>query len=98
MAEFIPFGNPGLFVEFVQTLDVAAFETPLLRVGRLVKWEVFVPALLAATAFEAKCPCGRPRFHPLLMFKVLVPQRLHGLADGATSFGPIRKFVFREIG
>ncbi|MBK8091328.1 MAG: hypothetical protein IPK32_04875 [Verrucomicrobiaceae bacterium] len=86
MASFIPFGNPGLFDEFVQNLDVAAFETPLMRVGKLVQWEVFDPLIMSALTSEPKGPGGRPRFHPMLMFKVLVLQRLHGLADDATSF------------
>ena len=70
----------------MQTLDVGAFETPLLRVGRLIDWQLFAPQLMAAVAPKAKGPGGRARFHPLLMFKVLVLQRLHGLADDATSF------------
>ena len=86
MASFIPFGNPGLFDEFVQTLDVAAFETPLMRVGKLIQWQVFESTVMAAIAIKAKGPGGRPRYHPMLMFKVLVLQRLHGLADDATSF------------
>ena len=86
MANFIPFGHPRLFDEFTQTLDVAAFETPLMRVGKLIEWQVFETTLLTAVAIKAKGPGGRPRFHPMLMFKVLVLQRLHGLADDATGF------------
>jgi len=36
MAAFIPFGDRGWFDEFMQSLDVAAFETPLMRVGRII--------------------------------------------------------------
>lgn len=97
MADFIPFGNPGLFDEFVQTLDVAAFETPLLRVGKLINWPLFAPQLTAAVIVKAKGPGGRPRFHPLLMFKVLVLQRLHGLADDATSFQITDRNSFRAF-
>ena len=97
MASFIPYGNPGLFDEFVQTLDVAAFETPLMRVGKLVQWEVFAPLIQGAVTREAKGPGGRPRFHPLLMFKVLVLQRLHGLADDAASFQITDRNSFRAF-
>ena len=97
MSDFISFGNPGLFDEFVQTLDAAAFETPLLRVGRLIDWQLFAPQLTAAVALKAKGPGGRPRFHPLLMFKVLVLQRLHGLADDATSFQISDRHSFRAF-
>lgn len=97
VASFIPFGNPGLFDEFVQTLDVGAFETPLMRAGKLVRWEVFAPLIHGAVACEPKGPGGRPRFHPMLMFKVLVLQRLHGLADDATSFQITDRNSFRAF-
>ena len=86
MARFIPFGNPGLFDDFIQNLDVAAFETPLMRVGKLIRWQVFEPLIHQVLTRQAKGPGDRPRFDPMLMFKVLVLQRLHGLADDATSF------------
>jgi transposase, IS5 family len=97
VASFIPFGNPGLFDEFVQNLDVATFQTSLMRVGKLVQWEVFAPLVKAAITRQAKGPGGRPRFHPLLMFKVLVLQRLHGLADDATSFQITDRHSFRAF-
>jgi IS5 family transposase len=97
MASFITFGNLGLFDEFVQGLDVAAFQTPLMRVGKLVKWDIFEPLLMAAIAIKPKGPGGRPRFHPLLMFKVLVLQRLHGLADDSTSFQITDRNSFRAF-
>jgi IS5 family transposase len=97
VASFIPFGNPGLFDEFVQTLDVAAFETPLMRVGKLVRWEVFDPLIQGAVTREPKGPGGRPRFDPMLMFKVLVRPRLHGLADEATSLQITDRNSFRAF-
>ena len=97
MASFIPFGNRGLFDEFVQNLDVAAFETPLMRVDRLVQWEVFDVLVRGAVTGQPKGPGGRPRFHPMLMFKVLVLQRLHGLADDAASFQITDRNSFRAF-
>jgi len=97
MAAYIPFGDPGLFDEFVQNLDVAAFETPLMRVGQVVDWRVFEPIVLEAVLVQSKGPGGRPRFDPMLMFKVLVLQRLHGLADDATSFQITDRNSFRAF-
>lgn len=56
MASFIPFGNPGLFEDFIQNLDVAAFETPLMRVGKLIRWEIFEPLIHGAIIRQAKGP------------------------------------------
>lgn len=97
MASFIAFGDPGLFDEFMQSLDVAAFQTPLMRVGKIIDWRLFEPEMIHSVVQEAKGPGGRPRFHPLLMFKVLVLQRLHGLADDATSFQITDRHSFRAF-
>ena len=56
---FIPFGDPGLFDEFMQTVDVAAFETPLLRVGKLIEWSLFEPEMMSCVVQEAR-GAGRP--------------------------------------
>lgn len=66
-----------------------------MRVGKLVRWEVFSPLIQGAVTREAKGPGGRLRFHPLLMFKVPMLQRLHGLADDATSFQITDRNSFR---
>ena len=98
MANFISFGEPGWFDRFLQNLDVAAFETPLLRVGKIVRWEQFEAEVLAAARpAEPKGPGGRPRFAPMLMFKVLVLQSLHGLADDAVSFQITDRNSFRAF-
>ena len=102
MANFIAFGEAGLFDEFVQSLDGAAFETPLMRVGKLIDWQLLEPIVHAAVTTQTKGPGGRPRFHPLLMFKGLmfkglVLQRLHGLADDHTSFQITDRHSFRAF-
>ena len=94
---FIPFGDPGLFDEFLQTVAVAAFETPLLRVGKLIEWSRFEPEMMSCVVQAAKGPGGRPRFHPLLRFKGLGRQRLPGLADDATSFQITDRNSFRAF-
>jgi IS5 family transposase len=68
-----------------------------MRVGKLVQWTVFEPLIHGALPSQPKGPGGRPRFHPMLMFKVLVLQRLHGLADDATSFQITDRNSFRAF-
>ena len=48
MAKFIKYGETGLFDYFMQSLDAAAHETPLMRVGKVVDWAIFEPELLKA--------------------------------------------------
>lgn len=97
MAKFISYGNPGLFDNVIQDMDVAASNSSLMRVGKIINWEVFKPTVFAAVKRQAKGPGGRPRFHPLLMFKVLVLQRLHNLADDALSFQITDRNSFRTF-
>jgi transposase, IS5 family len=95
MSAFIDYGNPGLFDAFVQELDVATFVTTLARVGKLVDWSIFNDTLHEAVLSVPKGPGGRPRFEPLLMFKILVLQRIQGLADDQTSFQITDRCSFR---
>lgn len=85
MANFIPCGEPRRCAEFVQDLAVAAFETPLRRVGKIVYWEIFEDIVKAAVRTAPKGPGGRRRLHPRRMCKVLVRPRLDGLAAAATG-------------
>lgn len=97
MSSFVPYGNTGLFDSFLQELDVAAFNTPLLRVGKLIDWELFRKTLYQAVLPTPKGPGGRPRFEPLFMFKVLILQRIHGLADDDASFQIADRNSFRAF-
>ena len=97
MSKFITFGHPGLFDDFIQTLDVSAFETPLYRIGKLIEWKLFEKTVTAAVLSIPKGPGGRPRFVPLLMFKVLILQRLHSLGDDDTCFQITDRNSFRAF-
>ena len=97
MNNFIPYDSPGLFDSFLQELDAKTLETPLARVGRLIDWRMFEPIVHKAVLTKPKGPGGRPRFEPLLMFKVLVLQRLHSLADDDASFQITDRFSFRAF-
>lgn len=99
MGSFIPYGQPGLFDTFIASLHADATQTPLMRMGRQVQWSLFEPVLHGVVPRKdpAKGPGGRPRFQPLLMFKILVLQHFHGLADDATSFQISDRNSFRAF-
>lgn len=67
------------------------------RVGRLIDWNLFELELHRAVLPPAKGPGGKPRLAPLLMFKILVLPKLHGLADDATSFPIADRRSFRAF-
>lgn len=59
---------------------------PLERLNRLIPWETFRPILAKLREKDRKSPAGRRPFDALLMFKMLVLQRLYNLSDHQVEF------------
>ena len=59
---------------------------PLEKLDHYIDFEAFRPILLTVfpTAYQPKG--GRPRLDPVMMFKVLILQKLYGLSDHAMQF------------
>ena len=84
MSSYIPHGQSGLFDEFFNSEDIRTSQKPLIRIGAMIEWDLFKGDL--ERSFPLSDEGGRPRFAPLLMFKILVLQKVHGLLDDETSF------------
>ena len=59
----------------------------ILKLRDLIDWEGFRPVLEEVTGYDTKDwkKGGRPPFDPLLMLKIIVLQKYHGLSDEATE-------------
>lgn len=77
--------QPGFF-DFDQRMKELGAQDPLARLNELVHWDDFRPILEKYVLKEAKAPGGRPRYDMLMMFKVLVLQRLYNLSDAQTEY------------
>lgn len=77
----------GLFSAIEHEPAVAARTTGILKLRDLIPWESFRPLLeeLTGSATRDWKQGGQPPFDPVLMFKVLVLQKFHGLSDDATE-------------
>ncbi len=77
----------GLFSAIEHEQAVAAKTNGILKLRDLIPWESFRPLLedLAGYATRDWKKGGKPPFDPVLMFKVLVLQKFHGLSDDATE-------------
>jgi IS5 family transposase len=77
----------GLFSAIEHEQAVAAKSTGILKLRDLIPWESFRPLLEDLTGYATRDwkKGGKPPFDPVLMFKVLVLQRFHGLSDDATE-------------
>lgn len=86
MSKTIEYGNQGLFDEYINNLDVRAYDKPLMRVGELINWEIFEPVIYKYCGKKTSSNNGRPHFDYMQLFKVLVLQKIHGLSDDETSY------------
>lgn len=70
---------------------------PLQRLGETVDFESFRPELERALYKPAKGPGGAPRWDAVLMFKLLVLQRLYNLSDEQVEFQTTDRLSFRRF-
>jgi hypothetical protein len=69
----------GLFDRFDRLSQIDKMGDPLSNLDAVMSWEIFQPVLDGIPTNEPKGPGGRPPFHPMFMFKILVIQSLYGL-------------------
>ena len=77
----------GLFSAIEHEQAVAPKTTAILEQRDLIPWEVFRPLLEDLTGYATRDwrKGGKPPFDPVLMLKVLVLQKFHGLSYDATE-------------
>jgi IS5 family transposase len=84
---FRPFVDPGLFDEDQQRASLTACGDPLVVLNKLIDWEIFRPRLVQLFKKRPGVKSlGRKPLDPVLMFKVLVLQRLYNLSDDQAEF------------
>lgn len=71
----------GLFDEELRLEKLEKQGDPLIPINNLIDWEIFRPLLNKAFRKDPKGPGGRPPYDYLLMFKILILQRLYNLSD-----------------
>jgi IS5 family transposase len=87
----------GLFDYQARCRELAERGTGLDRLNAAVDWASFRPALEARLAYGAGAAGGRPAWDPVLMFKVLVLQKYHGLSDAQAEFQILDRFSFQRF-
>ena len=76
----------GFFDEDTRLAELTKQKDPLVRLSEMIKWELFRPTLEKAMYKEAKGAGGRPPYDYVLMFKVLILQRLYNVSDEQMEF------------
>jgi IS5 family transposase len=77
--------NPPLTVT-KKLAKLTQLSDPLVSLAALVNFEAFRPKLATAFHRADKKPCGRKPYDVVLMFKILMLQRLYNLSDEAVEF------------
>ena len=69
----------------------------LVRLNKVIDCEQFRPALTTALKKEHKGAGGRPPYDYILMFKVLILQRIYNLSDDQTEYQFNDRMSFKRI-
>lgn len=70
---------------------------PLERLNAVIDWEIFRPILLRIDAKVRKSTAGRKPTCRILMFKMLILQRLHGLSDERLQYQVTDRLSFMRF-
>ena len=89
---YINRADTGFFEKLDRLHQVQSMGDVLNQINSIMDWEIFMTVLERIPVAAAKGPGGRPGFHPMCMFKVLVLQSLFGLSDEQTQ-----NCLFRQI-
>jgi IS5 family transposase len=76
----------GFFDENERLKELSKIGDPLEKLNKHVKWEDFRDVLTKAFTKEPKGPGGRRPFDYVMMFKILILQKLYNTADDKTEF------------
>ena len=79
-------GQPGIWDFEDRLRELSEHGDPLEKLAATVDFEMFRPELDAPRAWRGPSKGGRPGFDPVLKFRMLVLQALHGLSLDQTEY------------
>lgn len=87
----------GFFDDEIRLEEIAKEGDPLIALNTMIPWEQFRHTLNRIFKKEAKGPGGRPPYDYVLMFKILILQRLYNLSDTQTQFQILDRLSFMRF-
>lgn len=87
----------GFFDEELRLRKITEQGDPLEKLNQRINWEMFRTTLNNCFQKEHNGPGGRPPYDYVMMFKILVLQRLYGLSDGQTQFSILDRLSFMRF-
>ena len=87
----------GFFDEELRLRKISEQGDPLEKLNCRINWEMFRTTLNNCFQKEHNGPGGRPPYDYVMMFKILVIQRLYGLSDNQTQFWILDRLSFMRF-
>lgn len=87
----------NLFGENEVLRKISDLGDPLEKLDSVIDWEIFRPLLNELLSKEPKGKGGRPSWDYVLMFKILILQRLYNLSDDQTEKNILDRLSFRSF-
>lgn len=84
----------GLFEDQFRQEKITNMKDPLEQLNKFIRWEDFRPLLDKAFAVTDPSVGGRPAFDRVMMFKVLILQRMYNLSDDNTEYQILDRHSF----
>jgi transposase, IS5 family len=76
----------GFFDEDDRLKELTRLGDPLEKLNKTISWNIFKPVITKALKKEPKGPGGRPPYDYILMFKILILQRLYHISDAQAEY------------
>ena len=76
----------GFFDENDRLKELSVLGDPLEKLNKYIQWENFRGILKRTLEKEAKGPGGRPPYDYVMMFKILILQKMYNMADDKTEY------------
>jgi len=76
----------GLFDLEYHEKKIKEYQPPLVKLDKVIKWNIFRKPIEEALYEEPKGAGGRPAYDKLMMFKILILQKYYNLSDEQTEF------------
>ena len=87
----------GFFDEEDSLKKISKLGDPLEKLNEYINWEGFRGILTKGIKKDAQGPGGRPPFDYVMMFKILILQKLYNMADDKTEFQINDRLSFRRF-
>ena len=87
----------GLFDDHFRLEKISKLKDPLEKLNRYINWEDFRSIIDQAFRETEPSLGGRPPFDRVMMFKVLVLQKMYNLSDDKTEYQILDRFSFSRF-